>query len=84
MVTGVVNGHHSCEALRRCVRCLCIAGIGDYLTMSNRGLEAAVGTSWGTQEGTSPRARFFCLENRTKFSPFVTKNMNFNMKYSCF
>ena len=33
---------------------------------------------------TGPRARFFYLENRTKFSLFVTKKTNFNMKYSWF
>ena len=33
---------------------------------------------------TGLRARFFCLENRTKFSLFVTKKTNFNMKYSWF
>ena len=45
---GVVNARYNCEALRRCVRCLCIVGIGDYPRTHNRGLEAAVGTSWGT------------------------------------
>ena len=48
VVIGVVNARYNCEALRRCVRCLCIVGIGDYLGTPNRGLEAAVGTSWGT------------------------------------